>query len=81
MQRVLPQRNQTHDAMSDARNAGYSWSDINSYIAGKKQAALDSGDDISAAQAQMGLGDPNALNQRLSQMAQMNMSQPDVQSE
>lgn len=56
--KLLPARSQVHDAMSDARNAGYSWPQINSHV-----ATLD--DDPYKG---------DALNDRLSQSMTMNLA-------
>jgi hypothetical protein len=76
---ILPARNATHDAMVDARNVGHSWTDINDYLAGKKQDALNAGYNDDEIQGYLGLGDPNDLNSRLSQMMQQQYANANAQ--
>lgn len=70
----LPPQNALHDGMAAARIAGYSWPEINQFVAGRNAASAQAGYSAEEVQQHLGLGDPNTLNDRLQSMMQSNLN-------
>lgn len=73
----LPIQNDLHDGMAAARIAGYSWPEIHQYIADRQAASQAVGYSDAQLRQHMGLGDPAALNDRLTLAMQHNLAEND----
>jgi hypothetical protein len=71
---VLPVQNDLHDGMAAARIAGYSWPEINQFVAGRQDAAAQVGYTPEEIQQHFGLAAPAGLNDRLRNSIQRNLA-------
>ena len=72
----LPIQNDLHDGMAAARIGGYSWPEINQFVADRQQASQAAGYSPAEVRQHQGLGEPDALNDRLRTMMQHNLNSP-----
>jgi hypothetical protein len=73
---VLPTQNDLHDGMAAGRIAGYSWPEINQFVAERHQASAAAGYSDAEVRQTQGLGEPSQLNDRLRTMMQHNLNSP-----
>jgi hypothetical protein len=66
-------RNSLHDGMAAARIEGYSWPEINNFVADRRATSAQAGYSDAEVREHLGLANPAGLDDRLQNMMQGNL--------